>query len=832
MQHPIRHRIRKEVTNQDTKRMRRHGPHEEEANMEFESNVIVGAGHPKLRQLQRAPSKVDIQKSSDMVSSKLMEWREEIADISGWPREILDELLLGNVREFGWDTGEHISQILVTADESRSADMKLKQALARARLPHPSEWVEDSTSADGSVRCTSDMLCIVCQEVGGSMLTVSETCGHMLHKECLAAALRSQLQDNMQATLRCPACAIQKAVPVPLPVVSAALGSTTSEFVAYRRLDELKWSQAGQGTLFQRCPTGHCCIAPCDENYTMQVACRCSDAHRFCFYCGQAPHEPVPCALMMELNRFLDETCRERSIRAEMYNFRTGSSLDRAALLADIDKARRSRLRGSEPWRDTPEALSRATCEIPSLQEEYQNLLGSRPSGILRSSADFAMLFLRRWPLQHNAHQEETTSNSVMADSGTTVSSSERLLQAVSRPCPHCFVPIQKMGGCIHMTCSNPRCYHEFCWLCLRDWHSPSHDAMACAMQFVEMSSVHGAASSEQPERVNEVMEAVEKNISKNWEELSTESKLSREDYATEVRERFGIALSSALESDREVIDQMMWDIEDNHSLHLSFFLLQYYEFREQCAREAASLLFGFRPLDDELRTHCMSYLMSFVSWMRERWWLRLTPEDKPIIPDVGIEQEWIRDRSQIAEAQVEHAVHCLYAQEVRARRIQISEAAVDRYLQQFANPSAQFQRPHARQLLSDLVHHHEHASSCRYPELDGNTVSRTLKLADAAYLAWTANCFFEQVGVLKPMAGDQPQRLVASVEHWLREMKDHVIHLESLTQQHEDVNEEEWIQQIMRTSTSVDVARRSFFQFALDYCGGTRGLVRRRWER
>ena len=33
------------------------------------------------------------------------------------------------------------------------------------------------------------------------------------------------------------------------------------------------------------------------------------------------------------------------------------------------------------------------------------------------------------------------------------------------KPCPGCSVPMEKNGGCDHMTCS--QCYHEFCWQCL-----------------------------------------------------------------------------------------------------------------------------------------------------------------------------------------------------------------------------------------------------------------------------------------------------------------------------------------------------------------------------
>lgn len=48
-------------------------------------------------------------------------------------------------------------------------------------------------------------------------------------------------------------------------------------------------------------------------------------------------------------------------------------------------------------------------------------------------------------------------------------SESENLLfiRANTRMCPKCRSPIEKNGGCMHMTCR--KCRHEFCWICFGD---------------------------------------------------------------------------------------------------------------------------------------------------------------------------------------------------------------------------------------------------------------------------------------------------------------------------------------------------------------------------
>jgi len=44
-----------------------------------------------------------------------------------------------------------------------------------------------------------------------------------------------------------------------------------------------------------------------------------------------------------------------------------------------------------------------------------------------------------------------------------------------TKVCPKCTNPIEKNGGCMHMTCRKPGgCGHEFCWICMQDWKTHS----------------------------------------------------------------------------------------------------------------------------------------------------------------------------------------------------------------------------------------------------------------------------------------------------------------------------------------------------------------------
>ncbi|CAE8597612.1 unnamed protein product, partial [Polarella glacialis] len=143
-------------------------------------------------------------------------------------------------------------------------------------------------------------------------------------------------------------------------------------------------------------------------------------------------------------------------------------------------------------------------------------------------------------------------------------------------------------GGCQHMTCTNSCCSHEFCWLCLRAWKSPDHDGLRCALSRLD------GASAEPAERrsADQVLAAVEAQIDRNFDAQPKETRPARrEDYAAEVRRRFGVALVTELASDKEMLGAAMGTGE-GQPLLLSLWLLRLYERREREARHAANLVF------------------------------------------------------------------------------------------------------------------------------------------------------------------------------------------------------------------------------------------------
>ncbi|KAM5324315.1 1-acyl-sn-glycerol-3-phosphate acyltransferase delta isoform 1-T3 [Glossophaga mutica] len=49
--------------------------------------------------------------------------------------------------------------------------------------------------------------------------------------------------------------------------------------------------------------------------------------------------------------------------------------------------------------------------------------------------------------------------------------SSKETIKQTTKPCPRCRVPVEKNGGCMHMTCPQPQCRLDWCWHCGCEWN-------------------------------------------------------------------------------------------------------------------------------------------------------------------------------------------------------------------------------------------------------------------------------------------------------------------------------------------------------------------------
>ena len=155
------------------------------------------------------------------------------------------------------------------------------------------------------------------------------------------------------------------------------------------------------------------------------------------------------------------------------------------------------------------------------------------------------------------------------------------------------------------MKCGNPRCQHEFCWLCLHDWTSATHYASFCT----------GRAEASQLE----VLASGEKQIRSKWARQAHDMCPAEDTYVEQVLQRSRAAFTTRLESDAELISAENADVPLRWRR-----LLEFHDRSETRIRASAQVVFA--DVVDSLRAE--QELIEMLSRLRDRWWLRLSPED------------------------------------------------------------------------------------------------------------------------------------------------------------------------------------------------------------
>ena len=120
--------------------------------------------------LKRSISETDLLVSEEEVNQIFASWKEDLVGITGLYGPVVDELLLVNVRDHGWDTEQYLSEGLVAAFEE--SERKTSEAYQKVFARH-------ALHCFAQHRVVSETCVLVCSEcVLGDAVGL---CGYRLH---------------------------------------------------------------------------------------------------------------------------------------------------------------------------------------------------------------------------------------------------------------------------------------------------------------------------------------------------------------------------------------------------------------------------------------------------------------------------------------------------------------------------------------------------------------------------------------------------------------------------------------------------------------------------
>ena len=111
----------------------------------------------------------------------------------------------------------------------------------------------------------------------------------------------------------------------------------------------------------------------------------------------------------------------------------------------------------------------------------------------------------------------------------------------------------------------------------------------------------------------------MERQIRSNWAQQAHDTRSAEDTYGKEVLQRFCVALTTRLESDAELLSAEDADVPLRWRRRLEF-----YDHSETRIRANEQVAFA-----GVVDSYCAQQeLIELLSWVRDRWWLRLSPED------------------------------------------------------------------------------------------------------------------------------------------------------------------------------------------------------------
>ena len=136
--------------------------------------LVASDGQASLR---RSISETDLLVSEEEVNQTFACRKEDLVGITDLCGPVVDELLLANVRDHGWDTGQYISEVSVAGFEEseRKTSESYRKVFARARF----------ALSCAAPRGVGDVRLVCRERVLGDAVG---PCGYRLHSACLAEA--------------------------------------------------------------------------------------------------------------------------------------------------------------------------------------------------------------------------------------------------------------------------------------------------------------------------------------------------------------------------------------------------------------------------------------------------------------------------------------------------------------------------------------------------------------------------------------------------------------------------------------------------------------------
>ena len=144
-----------------------------------EGSVCALVAYDGQASLRRSISETDLLVSEGEVNQTFVCWKEDLVGITGLCDPVVDELLLANVRDHGWDKEQYLSKVLVAGFEEseRKTSEAYRKVFARARLALPC----------AAPRGVGDVRLVRRERV---LSDVVGPCGYRLHSTCFAEGLR------------------------------------------------------------------------------------------------------------------------------------------------------------------------------------------------------------------------------------------------------------------------------------------------------------------------------------------------------------------------------------------------------------------------------------------------------------------------------------------------------------------------------------------------------------------------------------------------------------------------------------------------------------------